>query len=326
MKEATRSPIYDRRLAPSSGEDIVVGDLAIPRRGDAPIVVDGHRLALTNLDRLLYPEAGFTKADVIAYYLSLAEVLLPHLRDRPLTVGRFPGGVDGRGFAQAEVPGRPAWMRTVPIMLAKGEERAFTLVEERATLAWLAQMGTIELHTFLGRGADLEHPTQVVFDLDPTAPAGLIEAAEVALRLHERLAKLELAPLVKTSGSVGMHVVVPLEAPAEHTHTRAFAQRVAKELADAHPETVSDRLLRAGREGKVLVDARQNAMRLTMVVPYSLRSTPRPRVSTPVTWSEVEAAVRRGDGDGLVFEASEMVDRVARMGDLFAPALGGSSG
>jgi bifunctional non-homologous end joining protein LigD len=324
MAEATTSPIYDRHLARRSGdacEDLVVGDVAIPRRGDATIVVDERAIALTNLDRLLYPEASFTKADSIAYHLAMAPVLLAHLRDRALTVGRFPGGVDGRGFAQVEIPGRPAWIPTIRLMLAKGEEKAFTRVDQRATLVWLAQMGTIELHTFLGRATDLETPTQVVLDLDPTSPAGLLEAAQVALLLRDRLVGLGLAPLVKTSGSIGMHVVLPLADARGHAETRAFAQHLAKELAEAHPERVSDRLERAGRAGKVLVDARQNARRLTMVVPYSLRSTPRPNVSTPVTWEEIEKAVAGGDAASLVFEADQVVRRVASIGDLFAPML-----
>jgi bifunctional non-homologous end joining protein LigD len=206
-------------------------------------------------------------------------------------------------------------------MLAKGEEKAFTRVDQRATLVWLAQMGTIELHTFLGRATDLETPTQVVLDLDPTSPAGLLEAAQVALLLRDRLVGLGLAPLVKTSGSIGMHVVLPLADARGHAETRAFAQHLAKELAEAHPERVSDRLERAGRAGKVLVDARQNARRLTMVVPYSLRSTPRPNVSTPVTWEEIEKAVAGGDAASLVFEADQVVRRVASIGDLFAPML-----
>jgi bifunctional non-homologous end joining protein LigD len=320
MAEATTSPTYDRHLAPSSTEAIVVGDVAIPRSGDVSLDIDARTIALTNLDRVLYPEAAFTKADSIAYHLAMADVLLPHLRDRALTVGRFPGGVDGRGFAQAEIPGRPAWIRTAQIRLARGDEKAFTLADERATLVWLAQMGTIELHTFLGRAGDLETPTQVVFDLDPMAPAGLLEAAQVALLLRERLVALGMPPIVKTSGSVGMHVVVPLSEPSSHVETRAFAQRIAAELAGAHPGLVSDRLERAGRSGKVLVDARQNAMRLTMVVPYSLRSTPRPNVSTPVDWMEIESAVARSEPSALVFEAGDVVRRVATIGDLFAPA------
>lgn len=272
----------------------------------------------TNLDRVLYPEASFTKAESIAYHLAIAPVLLPHLRDRALTVGRFPGGVDGRGFAQSEIPGRPSWMRTAPIVLAKGETRAFTLVDERAALVWLAQMGTVELHTFLGRASDLEHPTSLVFDLDPTPPAGLREAAEIALVLRDLLDELGLSAFAKTSGSVGMHVLVPLNGTATHVETRAFAQALAKRLVDAHPDRVSDRMERASRAGKVLVDARQNARRLTMVLPYSLRSTPRPRVSTPVTWGEIASAVERGDAASLAFEASDVIERVATQGDLFA--------
>lgn len=319
MAEATTSPIYDRRLAPASREDLVAGGIAIPRSGDARITVDERVVKLTNLDRVLYPETGFTKADSIAYHLAIASTLLPHLADRALTLGRFPGGVDGRGFAQSEVPGRPGWMRTTPIMLAKGEERRFTLADERATLVWLAQMGTVELHTFLGRASALERPTTVVFDLDPTAPADLLHAATVALILREHLAALGLTAFVKTSGSLGVHVIVPLNGQVTYAETRTFASGVAKELAARYPQLVTDRIERAGRAGKVLLDARQNSMRLTTVVPYSLRSTPRPTVSTPVTWDELEAAIRSSSTRGLVFEAEDVLRRVEARGDLFAP-------
>ncbi len=316
MAEATTSPIFDRRLpSPSTAGDLVVDEIVIPRAGGATVTVDGHAIALTNLDRVLYPETGFTKAESIAYHLAIAGTLLPHLRDRPLTVGRFPGGVDGRGFAQTEIPGRPPWIRTTPIMLAKGEEKRFTLADDRASLVWLAQMGTIELHTFLAASADLECPSSVVLDLDPTPPAGLAETARVALLVREELARCGLDAVVKTSGSAGIHVVVPLNVPVTYADTRAFAGALASRLASAHPELVSDRLERAGRAGKVLIDARQNSRRLTMIAPYSLRSTPRPCVSTPVTWDEIR------DASSLVFEADEVRRRVDRLGDLFAPVL-----
>jgi bifunctional non-homologous end joining protein LigD len=310
MAEATTSPILDRRIVPATNEPLLAGGLRIPRDGNHELAIDGRRIALTNLDRRLYPDAAFTKADSIAYHLALANELLAVLKDRALTVGRFPGGVDGRGFAQSELPGRPAWVRTVPITLAKGGEKRFTLVDERATLVWLAQMGVIELHTFLGRAHDLEHPTDILFDLDPSAPAGLVEAADVALLLLDRLTRLGHAPRVKTSGSVGLHVLIPASPGSTHVETRAFAAQVASELAKERPELVSDRMERAARIGRVLVDVRQNAMRLTTVAAYSLRSTPRPTVSTPITWDEVRAACATRDASSLVFLASDVMRRV----------------
>lgn len=275
------------------------------------IEIDGRAIAVTNLDRVIYPDAAFTKADAVAYYLAIADALLPELKDRAITVGRFPVGVQGRGFAQNEIPGKPEWVRTVPIALAKGAVKNFTLVDGRATLVWLAQMGVIELHTFLGTAHDLGHPTDVLFDLDPTPPAGLLEAADVALILFERLTAMALAPRVKTSGSLGMHVLVPTERGATYAETRAFAVEIAAELAAARPDLVSDRMERAARIGRVLVDARQNSMRLTTVVPYSLRASRRPTVSTPVTWDEVRYACAHRDASALVFTASDVVRRHA---------------
>jgi len=313
MAEAVRSPVLDRRLAPETTDAIEVAGITIPRVGNATIEIDGRELALTSLDRSLYPDARFTKADSIAYHVAVADLLLEALQDRALTVGRFPGGVDGRGFAQTEIPGRPPWVRTVPLALAKGPVKEFTLVDERATLAWLAQMGVIELHTFLGLAHDLEHPTDVLFDLDPGAPAGLLEAAEVALLLRDRLERMGLEARPKTSGSAGMHVLVPVAKGATYAETRALAAALAKELAEAHPGLVSDRIMgRAERAGRVLVDARQNATRLTTVVAYSLRATRRPTVSTPVSWDEVRAAAAAGDASSLVFTAPDVVRRLAR--------------
>lgn len=312
MAEATRSPVLDRRLEPTTADAIEVAGISIPRTGSTTIAIDGRELALTSLDRSLYPDARFTKADSIAYHLAVAEVLLEELRDRALTVGRFPGGVEGRGFAQTEIPGRPSWVRTVPLALVKGPVKELTLVDERATLVWLAQMGVIELHTFLGRAHDLEHPTAVLFDLDPTPPAGLLAAAQVALLLRDRLDGMGLAAHAKTSGSAGIHVLVPTAPGATYAETRARAARLAKELAEARPDLVSDQIMgRAARAGRVLVDARQNAMRLTTIVAYSLRAARRPTVSTPVTWEEIRGACERRDASSLVFLAGDVVRRVA---------------
>lgn len=283
---------------------------ARPGGGEREIVVDGRTIGLTNLDRVLYPEAGFQKRDLVSYMLAIADAMIPEIVDRPLTVGRFPSGVDGRGFAQAEVPGRPDWIAAMPLALANGQVKAFTVVRDRAALVWLAQMGTIEIHAFPGLPHDLERTRTVLFDLDPGAPAGILEAAEVALLVRDALAARGLACRAKTSGSLGIHVMADLDAPVAIAEARALAAAVAREAASARPDRVVVAMDRAARAGRVLVDVRQNAARLTTVVPYSLRSTPRPLVSTPVTWDEVALAVDAADASALVFSASDVLRRI----------------
>ncbi len=317
LADVTRLAMLDRRAAVDRDAILSAGDVAIPRAGDARVVVGGHEIALTNLDRILWPATGFTKAELIAYYLSVADVLVPHLRDRPLTVGRFPGGVDGRGFAQTELPGRPSWLRTVPLALLSGAVKRFTLVDDAAGLAWLAQMGTIELHTFAGALPDLDSATWIVFDLDPALPANLLDAARVAVRIRTHVEAAGEVAWVKTSGSVGLHVLVPVRA-VDFRAARAFAARVARRIVAELPALVTDRLDDPKRAGRVLIDVRQNSRRLTTVVPYSLRATDRPTVSMPVTWDEVHAAVASGDASALVFEAADVPARIARVGDVFA--------
>jgi bifunctional non-homologous end joining protein LigD len=320
MADSTRLPMRDRRREPEA-DVLVAGDVSIPARGNAPVEVDGRVIELTSLDRVLWPEAGFTKAELVAYMLSVADVMLPHLEDRPLTVGRFPGGVDGRGFAQAEIPGRPEWVRSVPITLSKGAVKRFTVVETRAALVWLAQMGVLELHTFLGEWPALTRPRAILFDLDPMAPAGLLEAAEAALLLRAVLGARGVTSFVKTSGSLGLHVLVPVTDARAYDETKAFAVAVAAALAERRPDLASVQMRRAGREGRVLVDTRQNSERLTLIVPYSLRSAPRPTASTPLAWPEVERAVEARDVASLVFEAGAIAPRVAHAGDPMAPFL-----
>lgn len=321
LATVTRAPILDRRRADLAGRTITVGDVTLPRAGDATIDIDGRAIHFTHLDRVLWPESGFTKGEMVAYYLAIAPAILPHLADRPLTVGRFPGGVDGRGFAQSEVPGRPAWLRATTLTLANGKVKAFTIVDDRAGLAWLAQMGCIELHTFLAAMPDLEKPTCVLFDLDPTPPSSIADAAFAAVVLRDHLAARGLVAFAKTTGSLGLHVVVPLAGPVTYDETRAFANDVARALVARHPDRISDALARAARVGRVLVDVRQNSRRLTMAVPYSLRSAPRPFASTPVEWTEVERAAAEANPSLLAFEAPQVLERVAESGDRFASVL-----
>jgi bifunctional non-homologous end joining protein LigD len=263
-----------------------------PAGGARTVDIDGRIITLTNLDRVLYPEDGFTKADLVDYWLAVADVILPHLGERPLTVGRFPGGVDGRGFAQAEVPGRPDWLPTRELALLKGPVKRFTLVRERAALVWLAQMGTIEIHAFPGLPEDLERTTRILFDLDPKPPGDLVAAARAALLVRDRLTHRGISSWAKTSGSLGLHVIGEVIEPIAVKHARAIAEDVRRELASDLSSL------------SVVIDARQNSARLTTVVPYSLRSTPRPLVSTPISWSELD------DPTHLVFSAADVIRRV----------------
>lgn len=274
------------------------------------------RPALSSLDRVLWPATGFTKGQMVDYYARVAPVLLPHLADRPLTLGRFPNGVDGPGFAQTECRGRPDWMETVPIRLRNGRVRNFCLARDVHSLLWIANLGTIELHIFLGRARTLEQPTAVVFDLDPEPPAGTADAARVALILRDRLACGGLTAVVKATGGEGLHVLVPLNCPHTYAQTRSFARGLARELAAEHRDVVASAAARQRRAGTVLIDWAQNNERRSIVAPYSLRAADRPRVSAPLRWEEVERRPQE-----LGFGPQDTLARLRRVGDSFADAL-----
>jgi bifunctional non-homologous end joining protein LigD len=271
--------------------------------------------AVTHPDKMLWPLVGFTKGQLLHYYERIALVITPHLRDRPLTLGRFPDGIESRGFAQLECRGRPEWVRTAAVQLRDGRVRRMCLVDGLESLLWVANLNTIELHVFLGTASSLSQPTGVLFDLDPEPPAGFADASRVALALRERLSALGLAAIVKTTGGSGLHVLVPLNSPHSYAQTRAFARRVAADLAASDERIASRAARRSTRRGQVLVDWAQNNERRTLVAPYSLRAADVPLVSAPVLWSELEA------GEQLWFGPGEVLERVERMGDLFAPAL-----
>ncbi|MFD1149432.1 non-homologous end-joining DNA ligase [Saccharothrix hoggarensis] len=289
--------------------------------GDAVVRVEGRRLKLTNLEKVLYPAVGFTKAEVIDYYTRIAPVLLPHLRDRPLTVRRYPNGVDGKSFFEKNVPSHaPEWVRTVRVETpgsSRGAEFAdFVVVEELATVVWLANLAALELHVpqwTVGARGGRRSPDLVVFDLDPGAPATVVECCRVACRVREVLEADGLAPVVKTSGSKGMQVYAAVRVSSPE-RTSEYAKEVARRLAAESPGEVVWRMAKAERTGKVLIDWSQNNPAKTTVAPYSLRARERPSVSAPVTWGEVEACRVPED---LVFLADEVRDRVASEGDLF---------
>ena len=271
---------------------------------------------LTSLDRVLWPETGFTKADLVDYYRAVAPALVPHVSGRPLTLGRFPDGVDAHGFATTECRGAPDWMSTCTLALRSGGSRRFCVVDDLRSLLWVANLSAIELHGFLGRAAAVEEPASVLFDLDPGPPAGLAECRAVALEVRRMVAREGLDALVKTSGGLGLHVHVPLAAGHSYAQTKRFAREIAESLAADRPNEVTARSEKDARRGKVFVDWLQNDERRTSILPYSLRATDVPQVSTPVTWDEVEHAA------SLAFSTADVIARVAALGDPFASMLG----
>jgi len=287
------------------------------------IEVEGRRLSLSNLDKVFYPATGFTKGQVIDYYTRIAPVLLPHLRGRHLTLKRYPDGVDGQFFYEKQCPRhRPDWVRTarVPIR-TDGRSIDYCMVEDLATVVWLANLADLELHTPLAHAAAPAAPTMLAFDLDPGPPATIVECAEVACRLREAFDHFGLVAFPKTSGSKGMQLYVPLNTPTEYRATKPFAHGIAQVLERRDPALVVSEMRKDLRPGKVFIDWSQNDEHKTTVCVYSLRARERPTVSTPVTWEEVEAVLRSRDPDELAFTSDEALARVAKQGDCFAPVL-----
>ena len=280
------------------------------------VEVGGRALRLSSLDKVLWPEAGFTKGGLLDYYGKVAAALLPHLAERPVTLARFPDGVDRYGWYQTNCRGRPDWVPTRRI-----RDQEYCLVNDLPSLLWAANMGTIELHPFLARSDRLEAPDVVVFDLDPGTPAGILECGRVALWLRDALAEEGLASLPKTSGSIGLHVYVPLNSPATYGDTKAFARRLAGVLAERHPDSVVDEMAKRLRGGKVFLDWGQNDAAKSTIAPYSLRAMAWPTVSAPIAWEEVERATAERRSDLLTFGPREVLDRLERLGDPFESVL-----
>jgi bifunctional non-homologous end joining protein LigD len=285
--------------------------------GSLAVLTEGRRLKLSNWDKVLYPQVGFTKGDLIAYYARVAPAVLPHLHDRALTLKRYPNGVEGQYFYEKQAPShRPEWVRTARI----GDVN-YTVAQDRPTLVWLANLADIELHTSLALVTAPERPTMLVFDLDPGVPAGIIECCEVALVLRGLFAQLGLESFAKTSGSKGVQVYVPLNTPVGYDRTKPFAKRIAEVLEQRMPELVVSRMTKRLRPGRVFVDWSQNDEHKTTVTVYSVRARERPTVSTPVSWEEVSRCRDAGDPAPLTFETEQVLGRVAEQGDLFAPVL-----
>jgi bifunctional non-homologous end joining protein LigD len=281
--------------------------------------VAGRELSLSNLDKVLYPEAGFTKGHVIDYYTRVAPAVLPHLRDRPLTLKRYPNGVEGGHFYEKQCPShRPDWVRSEPVELSS-KTIHFCVCDDLPTLVWLANLADLELHPSLSTVPDVERPTVMAFDLDPGPGTGLAECCEVAVILRSALSSLGLECFPKTSGSKGIQVYVPLNVDdVDYDHgTKRLSNALARHLESEHPKLIVSSQKKELRKNKVLIDWSQNDEHKTTVGVYSLRARERPTVSTPLSWDEVEA----GDPDALVFEADDVLARVEEHGDLFAPVV-----
>jgi bifunctional non-homologous end joining protein LigD len=293
---------------------------------DRQVEVDGRELKLTNLDKVLYPVAGFTKGEVVDYYAKVAPAMIPHLKGRALTLRRFPEGVDDTdaAFFEKRCPKhRPDWVKTTRVLAGpRSGYIDYCVCEDLPTLVWMAQLAAIELHPSLSLGSEHGRPTVLAFDLDPGPPADILDCCGVALRLREVLGHFGVECFPKTSGSKGMQLYVPLNTATNYEETRPFAQAIAQLLAKQSPDEVIAKMgKKTLRKGKVLIDWYQNNERKTTIAVYSLRARERPTVSTPVTWEEIEEALSRDDRDCLVFEAGDVLERIERHGDLFAPVF-----
>jgi bifunctional non-homologous end joining protein LigD len=290
---------------------------------ESEIEVEGRQIKLSNLEKILYPRAGFTKGQVIDYYIHIAPVLLPHLEGRPLTLKRYPNGVDGMYFYEKNCPKyRPPWMKTARVWSA-GNNRFmdYCLVADLPTLVWLGNLADLELHTWLARVPDVQRPTVIAFDLDPGAPAGIVQCCQVGLRIRSIFEQLGLQSFAKTSGSKGLQVYVPLNTAVTYEQTKPFAKAIAQLLEERHPDQVVSDMKKALRVNKVFVDWSQNDDFKTTVNVYSLRAKDQPTVSTPVTWQEVEQCLAKNDPELLVFTADQVLKRVEKSGDLFEAVL-----
>ncbi len=287
------------------------------------VEIDGKSLSLTNLDKVLYPVAGFTKGQVIDYYARIAPVLVPHLSGRPLTLKRYPEGVDKEYFFEKNATKyRPEWVKTAAVW-SEGNHRDvnYILANDLPTLIWVANLASIELHPSLSLAKNILQPTMMVFDLDPGQPANIVQCCQVGLWLREIFEHFGLQSFPKTSGSKGLQIYVPLNTPTSYDATKPFAHALARLLENDHKDLVVSDMKKQLRVGKIFVDWSQNDDHKTTIGVYSLRAREHPTVSTPVKWEEVERALKKKDAGLLVFEAGQVLERVEKMGDLFAPVL-----
>src|SRR5438105_125209 len=287
----------------------------------AELVVEGKKLSVSNLDKVLYPKVGFTKGQVIDYYIRIAPVLLPHLEDRPLTMKRYPNGVNAEFFYEKNCPShRPKWVKTAKVW-SEGNDRMmdYCLAQDLPTLVWAANLADLELHTSLSRKNNIKRPTMMVFDLDPGAPADIVQCCQVGLWLRDLLGKMKLKSFAKTSGSKGLQVYVPLNTAVTYDQTKDLSRALAQHLEGEHAELVTSSMSKAVRKGKVFVDWSQNDEHKTTICVYSLRAKEEPTVSTPVTWNEVENCLKKKNAELLKFRSDQVLARMEKLGDLFEP-------
>jgi bifunctional non-homologous end joining protein LigD len=290
---------------------------------DQIIEIEGKQLKLTNLDKVFYPATGFTKGQVVDYYARIAPVLVPHLKNKPLTLKRYPNGVDQPPFFEKNATKhRPEWVKTVPIW-SEGNQRDvnYILCNDLPTLIWVANLAAIELHPSLSFGSDIMRPRSIVFDLDPGPPANIVQCCQVAFWLRSIFDHFNLQSFPKTSGSKGLQIYIPLNTKTSYDETKPLAHALARLLENEHRDLVVSDMKKAIRTNKIFVDWSQNDEHKTTVSVYALRARERPTVSTPVTWDEVEQCLRKNDPKLLVFESHQTLARVEKHGDLFAPLL-----
>jgi bifunctional non-homologous end joining protein LigD len=287
----------------------------------AELIVEDRKIQVSNLDKVLYPKVGFTKGQVIDYYIRVAPVLLPHLKDRPLTMKRYPDGVEGEFFYEKNCPShRPKWVKTAEVW-SEGNNRVmnYCLAQDLPTLVWAANLADLELHTSLSRKNKIERPTMMVFDLDPGVPADIVQCCQVGIWLRDLLAKMKLKSFAKTSGSKGLQVYVPLNTTVTYDQTKDLSRALAQHLEGEHGDLVTSNMSKAVRKGKVFVDWSQNDEHKTTICVYSLRAREEPTVSTPVTWDEVANCLKKKKADLLKFRSDQVLTRVEKTGDLFEP-------
>jgi len=283
------------------------------------VEIGERRLSISNLDKVIYPLVGFTKAQVIDYYVRVAPTMLQHIGDRGVTLRRWPNGVNEQSFFEKRCPShRPEWLCTCGGPGDRGGSIDYCCIAEVAALAWTANMAALEIHSPMARCGDIESPTMVVFDLDPGAPATIVECCQVALDIRDVLDHLDIDVYAKTSGSKGLQLYVPVNTPCTHEQASAFALAVGQILEKQFPQRVLVTMAKAARTNKVFVDWSQNSRHKTTIAPYSLRALERPTVSTPIDWDEVAAGA---DGEPLIFEAADVLERIADRGDLFAATV-----
>jgi bifunctional non-homologous end joining protein LigD len=283
--------------------------------------IGGVKVEVSNLSKVFYPKSGFTKGQVIDYYIRISPYLLPHLKNRPITLKRYPDGAGGFFFYEKNCPPHPKWVRTKAVPRSEGGQISYCIIDNIASLIWAANLADLELHTFLHRATDLNRPTSLAFDLDPGTPADLISCCEVAIELHDLFAALKMECFPKTSGSKGLQVYVPLNSATTYEKTKAFAHAVAELLEQRSPDRIVSKMQKALRKGKVFVDWSQNDDHKTTVNVYSLRAVDRSLVSTPVSWDEVRKAIKGRNARSLQFEPDDVLQRVKAKGDLFEPVL-----